>query len=298
MSFEAGPDSWRPRRPLSRPATLGDVSENADRPTRIIDSLTSTWRALSDVGAQLTEDQWKAPTDLPMWNVQDTLAHVIGTERFLQGLPPAPPLAGERPAHVHNPIGELNEREVAARRSRPGAEVLAEWDDLRALREQTLADAGPSYFAQPMDSPNGPGTLTDFLAVRILDCWVHEQDIRRAVGIPGNLDGPAAEHTVDRLIRGLPMVVGKRAACPEGAAVAFHITGGVERSLTCEVQGGRAAFVDTPSADPACTITVDTETFVMLATGRRPASELASRIVIDGERELGQSVVDGLNVMI
>lgn len=286
------------RRSVSCPARLTPVSADVDRPTHIIDPLVTTWRALSDVGAQLAEQHWKAPTDLPTWSVQDTLAHVIGTERFLQGLPSAPPLAGEWPAHVHNTIGELNQCEVVARRSHSGAEVLAEWDELRALRERTLTEADRDYFAQPISSPEGPGTMTDFLAVRILDCWVHEQDIRRAVGIPGNLDSAAAAHSVDRLTRSLPMVVGKRAACPEGAAVAFHITGGVKRSLVCAVQDGRGAFVDAPSTKPACTLGVDTETFVMLATGRRTASELERGIAIDGDRDLGRRVVDSLNVMI
>ena len=61
--------------------------------------------------------------------------HVIGTERLLEGLPAAEPLPGDAPPHVRNPIGELNEREVAARRTRSGAEVLAEWDELRARRQ-------------------------------------------------------------------------------------------------------------------------------------------------------------------
>ncbi len=104
-----------------------------------------------------------------------------------------------------------------------------------------------------MMTPTGPGTMADFLAIRILDCWLHEQDIRRALGRRGNLDGAAAEHTIDRLIRTLPIVVGKRAACPEGAAVTVRITGPVERIVHCEVHDGRAAIVDAagrPSRSP------------------------------------------------
>jgi uncharacterized protein (TIGR03083 family) len=272
-----------------------------DRPpmiARIVETLTGTWRALSDLGAGLEETQWKADSDLPGWSVQDILSHVVGVERYLEGLAPADPLPGARPAHVTNLIGELNEAEVAARRHRPGSEVLAEWNELRAVRERTLGAADAAYFDRPMQTPTGPGTMTDFLATRIVDCWVHEQDIRRALGLPPTLAGPAAEHTIDRLARALPMVVGKRGACPEGAAVAIALTGPIERRFVCEVTGGRAAFVETPSAPPAASIALDTEAFVLLANGRRTPAELAGRAEIGGDAELAGRVLAGLNVMI
>jgi uncharacterized protein (TIGR03083 family) len=274
------------------------MDHTTDTPTKVVATLTSTWQAMSDVCVGLTETQWKSPTDLPGWSVQDILAHVIGTERHLQRLPPADPQPGLAPSHVRNPMGELNEGEVAARRSRPGAEVLAEWDELRALRQATLDAAESDYFAQTMQTPTGPGTMADFLAVRILDCWVHEQDVRRALESPGNLDTPGAEHTVDRLLRALPMVVGKRAACPEGAAIVVELTGPIVRNVVCEVTGGRAGFVDTPSSPPQATIATDSECFVLLTTGRRTADQVADRLTSTGDGDLAARVVAGLNVMI
>lgn len=280
------------------------LSENDDRqgiPTRTIGILTSTWDDIATIGAELSETAWKQPTDLPGWTVQDVLSHIIGTERFLQGLPAAEP-CGDIGTHVRNPIGELNENEVAARRTMRGSAVLAEWNDVRARRAHTLAHADAEYFVQPMATPTGAGTMADFLDLRILDCWIHEQDIRRAVGMTGNLGGAAAEHTVDRLIRTIPMVIGKRAACPEGRAVVMRIVGDVERHLTCEVRSGRAAFVDDPSSIPICTIEMDADTFVVLATGRRDPAALLDRVVILADDaagiDLGRLAVTRLNMMI
>lgn len=273
------------------------MSEHLGIPIEIVATLTASWRALSELGAALTEPQWKTQSDLPGWSVQDNLSHIIGIERLLEGLPAADPPTGDPPSYVRNPIGELNEREVAARRSRSGVEVLAEWDELRAQRCSTLAGAGPDYFVRPMTTPVGPGTMTDFLAMRVVDCWVHEQDIRRALELPGSYGVAAAEHTVDRLAGALPMIVGKRAACPEGAAVAIEIDGPVARRFVCEVIGGRAAFVDEPSKPPLATIEPDTESFVLLATGRRSAAALAGRITIGGDAELAGRVLAGMNVM-
>ena len=270
-------------------------------PTDTIDMLVDCWRAWSEIGAGLSEDQWKLPTDLPGWTVQDTLSHIIGTERFLEGLPLTTAPAG--PAdHVRNPIGEFNENEVAARRGLSGAEILAEWEELRATREATLANGDASFYAQPMATPTGPGTMADFLATRILDCWVHEQDVRRTLNMPGRLGGPAAEHSIDRLLGTIPIVVGKRAACPEGRAAVIRITGDVERELVCEVNRGRAGFVAQPATDSLCAITMDTSTFLALATGRTTASAVDDHIAISAGdptgAELGRRVVDQLNMMI
>jgi uncharacterized protein (TIGR03083 family) len=266
-------------------------------PIETIDMLEAIWQSLSWLGADLDERQWKLPTELVGWTVQDNLAHLVGIERVLEGLPAAPAPA-DFGGHVKNPIGQFNEAEVEARRSCSGAEVLAEWNALTAVRVDTLRGADAAYFAKEMSTPTGPGTMTDFLHIRVLDCWIHEQDMRRALDLPGHLGGPAAQHTVDRLLRTIPIVVGKRAAAPEGRAVVVDITGDVSRHVVCEVSGGRASVVATATAEPLATVTLDTEAFVVLATGRRTAASMADRIALAGDHALGQRVVDNLNMMI
>lgn len=266
-------------------------------PTDTIATLRSVWGSISELCADLDEEQWKRPTALPGWTVQDNLAHLVGTERMLQGLgktgDPAPPAD-----HVKNAIGVMNEQHVHARRGHTGAEVLAEWNELIAVRLATLETADEAYFAAEAMTPTGPGTLADFLHIRVLDNWAHEQDIRRALGRPGGYGSDAAAHTIDRLIRTLPIVVGKRAATPEGQAIEFDITGPVARHLVYEVQGGRAALVDTPTHPPAATIRTDADTFAALALGRQQAWEAADRVKITGDAELGRRAIESLNMMI
>ncbi|MGD9996102.1 MAG: maleylpyruvate isomerase family mycothiol-dependent enzyme [Ilumatobacteraceae bacterium] len=266
-------------------------------PTDTIDKLEETFRNISALGATLSEAQWKAATDLPGWTVQDNLAHLIGTEGSLQGLPRTDHRAPEVD-HVKNPIGEFNENDVDLRRGRTGAEVLAEWDELVEQRLATLRGADDAYFDAPAMTPTGPGTVADFLHIRVLDCWSHEQDIRRALDLPGSDGNASAAHTIDRLIRTLPIVVGKRARTAEGDSVAIHLTGPVERSMTYEVIDGRATQVDAPSKPPVATISMDSNTFATLALGRRTATQLADHITIEGDRDLARRVVDQLNMMI
>ena len=264
-------------------------------PTNSINTLEQCFHSLSELGASLTETEWKTATDLPGWSVQDNLSHLIGIERMMEGLA-ATEHRGPKPGYIRNTIGEMNEHEVGARRPSTGAEVLGEWNELVAIRMQTLRNEDEAYFTQPSITPTGPGTLADFLDVRILDCWLHEQDMRRAIGRTGNLSSAAAEHTVDRLVRTIPIVVGKRAATPEGKAVAINITGGVERHLICEVQNGRAAFVDEASATPLATIGLTTESFVVLAAGRSTSDHVDATVI--GDHELAQRVLSQFNMMI
>ena len=84
-------------------------------PTATTDLLEETWRSIIAVGQELSEEDWERATDCPGWSVKDHVSHVIGTERMLQGLPPADVELEDLP-HVKNAIGEFNEREAEVRR--------------------------------------------------------------------------------------------------------------------------------------------------------------------------------------
>lgn len=266
-------------------------------PTDTIDKLAACFASLTELGSRLSETEWKTATDCPGWTVQDNLSHLVGIERVLNGLPATSHRAPASP-HVKNPIGEANENEIDSRRGMSGAEVLAEWNEIAAARLNTLRTADEEYFAQAAMTPTGPGTVADFLHIRVLDCWVHEQDMRRAVGKPGHLSGPAAEHTIDRLIRTIPIVVGKRAGTPDGATVVIDITGGVHRHVVCTVSAGRAAITDVEPEAPLARLTMDVETFLILATGRRAPETMFDAVEFAGDRDLGRRIVTGLNMMI
>ena len=266
-------------------------------PHETINKLELCFNSLSELGAQLTESQWKLPTDCPGWSVQDNLSHIVAYENTESG--------GAHTSHqapkfdyVRNPIGELNENEIDSRRSLAGSAVLSEWIEVAARRLNLLRTADESYFDKEVMTPTGPGTTADFLHIRVLDCWVHEQDMRRAVGIPGHLSGPAAEHTIDRLIRTVPIVVGKRAATPDGQSVVIDITGGVQRHVVCTIVDGRAKVVSQEPEAPLARITMDTETFLVLATGRRNADDVNEKINYSGDTDHGRKITSALNMMI
>ena len=266
-------------------------------PVDLIDMTAHIFGSIDAFCAGLSEEQWKTPSQLPRWTVQDNLSHIIGTERKMLGMPETEHRSSDM-SQVHNPIGEMNEHHVDLRRDWPGAKVLEEFRDISRRRVEQLRNAGEDYFATPEMTPTGPGTIGDFLHIRVMDIWVHEQDMRRAVGIMGNEGSPEAGHSLDRLIRTVPIVVGKRAATPEGATVVIRVTGPVQRTIVCTVKDGRAQTGGDIPPDALCDISMGSDVFLQLATGRGNAAELARRCSVIGDNDHATKVLTNFNMMI
>jgi uncharacterized protein (TIGR03083 family) len=264
-----------------------------DRPT--VAELAEVWTSLIGLGGELTDEDWDRPTGCPGWSVRDVYSHVIGLESVLLGRPSAPPVEDD-PPHVRNDVGRSNESEVVLRRGRSGPEIVAELDEVASARLAALRAMGDDDFAVQTMTPAGPGTYEDFMAVRVFDCWVHEQDVRRAVGRPGHLSGAAVDRSLANAVMTMPYVVGKRAGAPEGATVAFDVTGATARRWAVTVEGGRARPVPDVPAEPTARLTADVGTFMALACGRAdPEEELAAgRVTVHGDPQVGEAVVRNL----
>lgn len=260
----------------------------------VIDMLADEWRALSELCWPLTDAQWDLPTDLPGWSVKDNVAHMIGTERMLAGdeTPPVP--EGDLP-HIRNDIGRFNEAWIAPRRDLPGPQVIAEFDTVTNARLETLRAMSTEDFDKLGFTPEGEAPYRRFMEIRVFDCWMHEQDIRRAIGQPGGWDTPAAAQSVDHLKSGLGYAVGKRGGAPDGSSVVFDITGPIQRQLAVVVDG-RAAVVDDIPTDPTVRLTMDTETYMALTGGRWTGADARAKgtVTIEGDTALGEQIVDHL----
>src|SRR3954447_19050547 len=208
-----------------------------------IDQLAEVWASTGQLCEGFTSEQWALPTDCPGWTVQDNLSHISGTELMLLGRSgPEPAPAGLD--HVLNPIGEINESWVEARRSWPGDKVLSEFVDVTAQRVDMLKGMSDEELDAPSVSPIGQVAYGTFMNLRVMDCWVHEQDIRRAVERPGHLSGPAVEAAIDRPGPSFGFFGGKGGAPPGGAWVVRGMSGPVERSLSVTIKDGPAVPAD------------------------------------------------------
>lgn len=251
------------------------------------------WQAVDDFThllESLAPEDWDRETDLPGWDVRSIAAHTAHLEAVLAGTRHEEVEVGAR-EHVRGVQGAYTEQGVVARSQADRDDIINEIRESATQRHTALL-ADP-----PLDPDAKPDTVlgtlgwswATLLRNRPLDLWMHEQDIRRAVGRPGNLDGPAALHASVYLAESLGYIVAKRAEAPPGTTVVLEVAGQPPTSVVVDETGRGQALAAEP-ADPTVRIATDRESFTLLAGGRRAPE--AGRVRVTGDVELGRRVLD------
>lgn len=251
------------------------------------------WQAIGDFTAlleEVPEEEWATPTDLPGWDVKACAGHTAHLESVLAGAGEESAEVGE-PPHVTGLTGVYTEIGVINRRDTPAAAIIEEIRTAAAKRHQALlADPPTDGTAKPPITPGGvPWNWRTLLRNRPLDVWMHEQDVRRAVGRPGDLDTAAARHTADYLTLAFPKVVGKNVRPPLGTTAVLAVDGSPEIGVEIG-EDGRAQVVAKSPPAPTVRIDLDRENFIVAAGGRR--SPEPDRVRISGDAELGVLILE------
>jgi uncharacterized protein (TIGR03083 family) len=256
--------------------------------------LREEYRQLADVCTPLDAAQWDTPTCLPGWTVRDVLSHVIGVEAGLLG-EPAPSVDVSHLSHMENPIAEANELWVEANRGLTGEQMLARLEDVATRRLAALDAMSQADFDAPSWTPAGKDeTYGRFMRIRHYDCYLHEQDIRLALGQAPRASAADLASSLDEVATGLGYIVGRRAAMPDGARVAITLTGPVSRSYYVQVDG-RAAVVDALDGGATVGIELPAMRFLRLTGGRADAGVgPADGVTFTGDRTLGEQLVANL----
>jgi uncharacterized protein (TIGR03083 family) len=257
----------------------------------VVATLVGEWAELDRLLTGLSTDAWAEPTCLPGWRVTDIVAHLIGTEAMLCG-ESAPPVEADVKAlpHVRNELAVFNEHWVLDLAEEKPSAMLDRFRTLTLRRAEALAAKSREEFDAPSWTPKGQGTYGEFMHTRIYDCWMHEQDIRDAVGEPGNDGGPAAQASVDEVAMALGYIVGKRAAAPQGSTVVIELTGPVRRTLPVVVED-RARLVTEVPENPTVTVRMSSSVFMRLSGGRTTRRD---GVTVTGDAELGSRLLDNI----
>lgn len=252
-----------------------------------------TWRqAVQDflaVADDLAEDEWALPTDLPGWDVKAVVSHVAHLESILAGAPEETAEIGE-PSHVTGPMGQFTEIGVVTRRDRTPASIIEEIRSVTETRSKALLADPPTDASAPAPGIFGliGWTQRTLLRNRPLDVWMHEQDVRRAVGRPGGIDSVAAQHVADYLSEAFPFIVGKKVKPPVGTTAVLAVEGSPEVAVVIGEDGRGRRLPEVPAA-PDVRVATDRATFIAAAGGRRAPEEGA--VTITGDAGLGQRIV-------
>ena len=272
------------------------------------DELFAAWRSASadfiDLVTPLSQAEWDAPTSLPGWTVGDIVAHIGWLEGMLIGEYDAPhePDWVSLP-HVQSDFGRITEVPVDLRRSWAREAVLIELAD-RVSRRTAELEEGPHAADAEVMGPFGPAPLSRVLRMRTLDTWVHEQDIRDALGRPGHLDTPGAQATAAQLLPGLGKVWAKLAGAQSGQVLDLRVTGpGIEGGAIVAVgEDGRARMVGDDLLDQAgaatVTLTMSWPAYLALSCGRGDAQPWREQVSVSGDPELAARTLEHFRVMI
>jgi uncharacterized protein (TIGR03083 family) len=264
---------------------------------KVLPALDEQFDAIIGLAEGLAPADWERPTACPGWSVKDNVAHVIGTEAMLAGRS-APEVELGEVSHVRNDVGRFNEIWVESYRPAPVSAVL---DDLRGIiaeRRAALAAMSRADFDADAMTPAGPATYGRFMRIRVMDMWMHEQDIRDALGRPGHLAGRAAEQSLAEASGALGFVVGKRVAPPPGTTVRIELTGDLAGRIDIEVTD-RARLVEGIAGTPTVEITLPGDRFMRIAGGRLSDSDDPQRdVAYTGDATLGGDFVTNLPFMI
>ncbi|MCH9702318.1 MAG: maleylpyruvate isomerase family mycothiol-dependent enzyme [Actinomycetia bacterium] len=280
---------------MGRPVTHLDKAD-------VLAGLFASWRAIDGLLENLDSAQWTAPTSLPGWSVHDVVAHMVGTESMLQGVPtPESDVDVSTLEHVRNDIGVLNERWVRELRGRPSAQLHEMFRSVTAQRRSALSEMPVEQWNSVTATPAGPDTYGRFMRVRIFDCWMHELDIRDAVDAPARADelvGPASAQALDEMAASMGFVVGKLGGAPDGARVRIELTGPLCREINVAVQGRGRVVQGFGSDQPTSTITLDAVLFTRIAGGRTTPASHDEAISYSGDTGVGRRIVEHLKYVI
>ncbi len=255
------------------------------------------WQAIHDFTGLLEQvpgEEWSTPTDLPGWDVHAVAAHVSHLEAMQAGQTHDDVEIGE-PEHVRGSMGVFTEQGVVARRGKTPDELIQETRACATARHTQLLDDPPTDAEVPAPGVFGAigWSVGRLLRNRPLDVWFHEQDVRRAVGRPGNLDGPAAIHAAGYLAESMGFVLGKRVGAPPGTTLLLQLAGHPPYGFEVGDDGRGRPLPDCP-ADPTVRISTDRESFLVLAGGRRDPEP--GSVAVAGDTALGEQVLASMAV--
>ena len=226
----------------------------------------------------LSGDGWKTEA-LRGLDVQGLVGHLIGVEHDThRALAGDPAVAGAE--HI------ASTQDSAVRQA--GRSPALTRDEWRRAADRTLelarrADDDPAAGGSARLAMHGITLpLDDLLVVRAFELWVHDNDIRRAVGLPPSVPDPPVLHLMsDLAARMLPYVAARLGLRPVDVHLVLTGPGGGTWDVAIgRGAGGRAA----EPGQEGVAIVADAVGFCLLAGNRVTPAELGPHIIGDESR--------------
>ena len=192
-------------------------------------------------------------------------------------------------------MGLYTEQGVVARREKSPDHLINEIREAATKRHTALlADPPTDGTAKPDQIFSGIGwDWNTLLRNRPLDVWMHEQDVRRAVGCPAGWTLRLPSTPPATSPRAWGIVLAKRVGATAGTTVVLEVAGTRRTRSRWPRTAAASGSTDVP-ADPTVSLQTDRESFIVLAGGRRTPEPGA--VSVTGDADLGQRILDSLAV--
>jgi len=260
--------------------------------------------ALLQLLSDLTDDQWATPTVCPGWTVKDVALHVLGVDLgnlsvqrdgFIDACT-AGPRGGEQAALVAF-VARLNETWVdAARRLSPRllCELLAVTGEMIVAYVGTLdllAMGQPVSWVGP-----DPAPVWLHVAREYTERWVHQQQIRDALALPGFMEAEQVAPVLAAFVHALPHTLRHSTAAP-GTRVRLAISGPAGGSWITLRTNDRWALGQDDGGTADTSVMVDQDLAWRLFTKGVTPSDALPHVRIEGNHSLGAAVLDTVSII-
>lgn len=207
--------------------------------------------ALLAIGSGLTDEQWQAPSGCEGWSVKDVVTHLANLFWAAVDGTQLPDTAGQA-------TEQAQDTAVAARRDRPAAEVLADYEKVSETGLQRLAELAALDVEMPVSDDFGTYSTAVIPAAYAFDHYTH---IRADLFAPrGPLSGDPPPSDELRVGAALDWV---EAALPQQYPAAA-----AQCSLEIEVRGTGARVIRFGSGEATATISSSGPALVRWITHR------------------------------
>jgi uncharacterized protein (TIGR03083 family) len=282
----------------NRPAGLIPVS-----PVFLVDMFPGLHAELMSLLRGLDDGDWKRPTACALWSVKDIAAHLLdgGIRRLSfgrDGLDAAPDVPISSYSDLVAYLNRLNaEWTTAARRLSP--QVLMDLLDFTAGQVhaffRTLDPLSPALFPVAWAGEDVSPNWFD-IGREYTERWLHQQQIREAVGAPGLTGRRWLHPTLDVFVRALPFTY-RTAKAPPGTSIRLEIIGEAGGVWTLVRDPTGWGLFEGSDAAPEAVVSMDQDTAWKLFSKGLDRNAGRRQIRIQGDAALGEPVLDSLAVM-
>jgi uncharacterized protein (TIGR03083 family) len=273
------------------------------RPVYLVERFPPLHAELMSLLRGLSPEDWSRPTVAPLWNVKDIAAHLLDTGlrrlsfgRDSYAAPPDQPIASYADLVAY--LNRLNaEWTQAARRLSP--RLLIEWLDATAdelYRHFASLDPHASAVFGVAWAGEETSPVWFDIAREYTERWLHQQQIREAVGARGLVSREWLYPALDVFIRALPHTY-RDVAAADGERVRIVIEGDAGGVWTLVRQEGSWRLFSGGDTNAAASVSMDGETAWKLFSKGLTQPAARKRIALAGDPRLGEPVLSALAIM-